>query len=427
MLRRVGVVTILVALSLTLSPIMVEASDSQYTTTVLGLHPLHYIKFNDASPSSGYTDRGSLAVGVNCDVAYPHFAGPFDPTSSHVDADAGYISAPSNAGASGDIQRCTMGTDSPRQVNVVSFWILPDISYASNQYDGIYGTEVGGVQDIWRHTSNDQWEYDHLDNGGWCFAHWASSLSIDWHQMAGRITATNCELWIDGTMVATAGRSSPTDSLTRVTVLHFASWGEHITEVVSLGLNSGAVQSTDAMHALATGALPLPDLLNNGGSPINQRPSGITPITPQTCTVPSDWTQIQQYISWLACTIQNIMAAVLNPVITVLNWFLNLAAWFFDFSKPIDFSPMQNLGTTLKTRFPFSIPFDIATVLGTIFGTSPATPTFNLNLHVMGADHYIAFDLTWLNPLQTFIRWGELSVFVVGVALKYRQWSGGGW
>jgi hypothetical protein len=427
-LHRVRFVALLVALGLALSTIAVEASDSQYTTTVLGLHPTHYVKFNDASPSGGYTDRGSAASGPLCEVSYPHFAGPFDPTSSHVDGDAGYISAPSTSGTSGDIERCTLGSDSVRQVNVVSFWLLPDITYNSNTYDMVYGTEIGGVQDIWRHTNSNEWEFDHLDGGGWCFAHWASSLSIDWHQMAGRITASSCELWVDGVRVAFANRLAPfTDNFTHVTVFHVSSWGEHLTELVSLGLDAGAPQSTATMAALASGALPLPDLLNNGGSPINQRPTGITPITPQTCVVPTDWTQIQQYISWLACTIQNVMASVLNPVITVLNWFLNTAAWLFDFTKPIDFSPMQGLGATLKTRFPFSIPFDIGGILITIFGTSAVAPSFNLDLHVLGADHYIAFNLSWMSPLQTFVRWSELAIFVVAVGLKYREWTGGGW
>jgi hypothetical protein len=260
-----------------------------------------------------------------------------------------------------------------------------------------------------------------------------------WYYVAVTESVTGLfTLWVNGSSVTTLQASGQSlvdhvwvgwnQQTTNSNCHSGAAAGDYSEWWVSRGTYSSAAISQD-YATMSSGAGPQVDTFANGGSPVTQRPSGIAAIVPQTCTTPTDWTQIQQYISWLSCQIQNIMASVLNPVITVLNWGMNLVAWFFDFSRPINTAALQNLGAVAKTRFPFSIPFDIGGILGTVFGASPTAPSFNLVIHesMLGVDFHVIFDLSWMSPIMPLIRWGELAIFTVGLGLAYRKWSGGGW
>ena len=79
---------------------------------------------------------------------------------------------------------------------------------------------------------------------------------------------------------------------------------------------------------------------------------------------------------------------------------------FFDFSRPLDFTPLQSVGHLLTTRFPFSLPWDIYDGLAVMVAT-PVLPCLVLPFRVAGASANYTLPMpAFLPTLALWVRSG---------------------
>lgn len=112
--------------------------------------------------------------------------------------------------------------------------------------------------------------------------------------------------------------------------------------------------------------------------------------------------------------------AITNTVATT-NTFLGTIASAFDFTAPLDPTPLSYAGTLFTTKFPFSLPWDVKNML-TAFGTgSVVTPT--LEMPIMGVPAHVS--LSRFDGLASAVRVFELLFFNAGLLFGTRKLLGG--
>lgn len=81
-----------------------------------------------------------------------------------------------------------------------------------------------------------------------------------------------------------------------------------------------------------------------------------------------------------------------------------------------------SLPKLIISKFPFCIPFDIANMVG-LLEAEPKAPVFKVPLKIGSTvDEEITLDLDQFSDVIRIIRWGELIIFVVGLALVTRNY-----
>lgn len=81
-----------------------------------------------------------------------------------------------------------------------------------------------------------------------------------------------------------------------------------------------------------------------------------------------------------------------------------------------------SLPKLIITKFPFCIPFDIANMIG-LLEAEPKAPVFKMPLKIgTVVNEEITLDLDQFSDVIRIIRWGELILFVAGLALVTRNY-----
>lgn len=98
---------------------------------------------------------------------------------------------------------------------------------------------------------------------------------------------------------------------------------------------------------------------------------------------------------------------------------------FVDVSKPIDWSPLQAVGTVVTTRFPFSLPWDIQRG---VQGLQASATKPDISGPVVVAGMSVPVNLTWpewVDTLVAVVRGGIILLFTAGLIFAHSRLMGG--
>lgn len=135
----------------------------------------------------------------------------------------------------------------------------------------------------------------------------------------------------------------------------------------------------------------------------------------------SELQDINETIASKAATQTSFLSVISNAIMSILGF----CQRFFDFSRPLNFKPLQVAGNKFTTKFPFSIPFDLYNAMA-LFNVGTVTPVFDIQLNDKLLGHnLIKVDMTKYDKYFSVIRSIELILFIIGLALLTRQILGG--
>lgn len=95
-------------------------------------------------------------------------------------------------------------------------------------------------------------------------------------------------------------------------------------------------------------------------------------------------------------------------------------------SKAIVWTPLIVSGSTIKEKFPFSIPWDLIKQLS-VFNAEPEAPVFKVNvpkflvIGEMVIPLKFNIDLSMFDPVANILRWGNTILFDIGLLLLIRK------
>ncbi|GEO28088.1 hypothetical protein AAC03nite_38730 [Alicyclobacillus acidoterrestris] len=147
---------------------------------------------------------------------------------------------------------------------------------------------------------------------------------------------------------------------------------------------------------------------------------GQNAVDPTGTTVPVDDTQVTAPPTTGTQTGTSTLSDVIDAIKSLATDIEN----FFDFSKPIDWSPMEGLTSVMSTRFPFSIPWDLKDAVTSLVAT-PQLP--DLQWAVWSPNGALKYDLPWPSFMDTFAditRAGGLLAFNIGLLFAMRKLMG---